>query len=454
MSFIKKTFPTTVLIFSILLLIYTFYKSEIFWDGDKRNSYVIYYFISLVLIILSIITFFINEKLKEYFIIFSITTVFSLYLCESYLTFKDHSFFKKFSKNQFLRKQHYSNQTGDKWDSRTLFEAYKDLKKNNIETVMDIGRNYFTIENNLVFALSAIENAPTVYCNENGYYSSYISDRYGFNNPDEEWENREIEYLLVGDSFAHGLCVNRPHDIASVLRILSNKNVINLGWRGNGPLSEYAILREYLNPNVKKIIWIYYEGNDLLDLDNEMQNKILTSYIDNRNFSQNLKFKTKVLKEKKMLTHKYIEKLLNDRFFNFVKLYNLRLFIRNQIFIYKFHSAQKKRPDTRLENFQKIIKLVKNLIEKNNSKLYFVYLPEYSRYLKTYDNKNYNSVKSIIDDLNIPFIDMTKIFEKEKDPLKLFPFGFDKDYNVKGDKHYNIEGYKKVAENIYKFFEK
>ena len=46
----------------------------------------------------------------------------------------------------------------------------------------------------------------TIHCNENGYYSTYESDRYGFNNPDEEWESSEIEYLLVGRFFTHGVC--------------------------------------------------------------------------------------------------------------------------------------------------------------------------------------------------------------------------------------------------------
>ena len=81
---------------------------------------------------------------------------------------------------------------------------------------------------------------------------------------------------------------------------------------------------------------------------------------------------------------------------------------------------------------------------KNNSKLYFVYLPEYSRYKKNFDNTNYNLVKDIVIEMNIPFIDIHKeVFEKEQNPLKLFPF------ELAG--HYNIEGYKKVAETIYKF---
>ena len=52
----------------------------------------------------------------------------------------------------------------------------------------------------------------------------------------------KIEYLLIGDSFALGNCVNRPYDIASILRNLTKKSVLTLGYNGNGPLIEYAIL--------------------------------------------------------------------------------------------------------------------------------------------------------------------------------------------------------------------
>ena len=72
-----------------------------------------------------------------------------------------------------------------------------------------------------------------------GYFAIYNSDRYGFNNPDKEWEQNEIEYLLVGDSMTMGHCVNRPDDVSSVLRKISNRSVLNLGYRGNGPLQRF-----------------------------------------------------------------------------------------------------------------------------------------------------------------------------------------------------------------------
>ena len=116
----------------------------------------------------------------------------------------------------------------------------------------------------------------------------------------------------------------------------------------------------------------------------------------------------------------------------FIKIYNTRFLILSA-------SAPAPAPE-----FKQILQLTKELTNKNNSKLYFVYLPEYSRYKTSYDNTNYNLIKEIVNELKIPFIDIHKeVFEIEKNPLKLFPF------ELVG--HYTIDGYKKVAETIYKF---
>ena len=42
---------------------------------------------------------------------------------------------------------------------------------------------------------------------------------------------------------------------------------------------------------------------------------------------------------------------------------------------------------------------------------------------KNYDLNNYQKIKSIVNYLEIPFIDIhEEVFEKEENPLKLFPF--------------------------------
>ena len=88
-------------------------------------------------------------------------------------------------------------------------------------------------------------------------------------------------------------------------------------------------------------------------------------------------------------------------------------------------------------------------LRKNNSKLYFVYLPNSVRYKLNYNDPNYQSVKKIIDAMNIPFIDIHKeVMEKEKNPLELFPPKMYGHYTG----HYTVEGYRKISEKIYHSF--
>jgi hypothetical protein len=438
MNFLIKKFSPAILIISLLLFIYTFYKSEIFWDGNIKNYYEVYYLISSILIFFSIISFFINDKIKQYLIISGISLVISLYLFEGYLTSKEQ-------KDQLSKEKIYKKQTGKKWDTRHKLDIYKELKKKNNKITISFLPYYFINKNYSTLPLSSLSNSETIYCNENGYYSIDKSDRYGFNNPDNEWDTEEIEYLLVGDSYTHGACVNRPNDISSVLRNLSNKSVLNLGMSGNGPLIEYATLREYLNTNVKKVLWIYFEGNDLRNIEDEKKNNILIKYLKDLNFTQNLKFKqndidsllSNLIKEIEIEIEKERERQnFKFKLIKFIKIYNTRHSISPA-------PTPAPTPAPSLE-FKKTLQLTKVLTNKNNSKLYFVYLPEYNRYKTSYNNTNYNLIKNIVTELKIPFIDIHKEgFEKEQNPLKLFPF--------EQHGHYNVEGYKKVAETIYKF---
>tara|TARA_Y100000768_G_C23939579_1_gene664406 strand:+ start:192 stop:1541 length:1350 start_codon:yes stop_codon:yes gene_type:complete len=442
---IKKIFSPIILFLSLSLFFYTFYKSEFYWDGGRRSYYFFYYFLSIIFIFFSIITFFINQKIKEYLIISCISLVISLYLFEGYLNIP----------NQFPNDKLYEKLSGNKWDKRSKLEVYKDLKKENVEITVTTSPYYFLNKKydrkSDILTLAGVSNTKTIYCNENGYYSIYQSDRYGFNNPDTEWNKKKIEYLLIGDSFVHGACVNRPNDISSVLRTKYNKSTLNLGYGGNDSLIQYATLREYLNSNVKKVIWVFYEGNDLDEKTMmSFKNNILHQYVQNLSFTQNLKYKQfeidiflkkeidLILKKK---TSEKREFNLTTELKKFIKLSKVRATIN--LFLPKKYqprfaeiSSQKK-----LEEFKEILTLTNKLVNEKNSKLYFVYLPEYERYVFNYDNTNYYNVKNIIDDLKIPFIDIHKeVFEKEQNPLRLFPF------NSVG--HYNAEGYKKVAETI------
>lgn len=409
-------------------MIYTFYKSQIVFDGERSDYYRVYYIISAVLIIFSILTFFLNQIIKEYLIITIVSILFSVYCFEAYLPFKD---------NQKIKNKEitYKEQTGRIFDKRYRSEIYKDLKKTDKDIKVIIYPYDYIKNYNDIYPLSGISNSKTISCNENGYYSIYKSDRYGFNNPDSEWDANKKEFLIVGDSFALGDCVNRPDDIGSVLRHLSNKSVLNLGYSGHNPLLEYATLREYYVSGVNKVLWLYYEGNDLQGLSHKFENKFFLNYIKDLNFKQDLKVRHEEINilGNNILSQRIKEKRNVFKLGDFIKLFNTRYLITNK----------NKKVVLTYSDFEKIIKLSKELVSRNNSKFYFVYLPEFKRYKGNYENNNYLNVKKIIDKLGIPFIDIhAEVFKNESNPLDLFPFN--------SDGHYNESGYNKVARAIYR----
>ena len=441
MNILKKIFISLNIIFSFTLIILILYKSEIVFDGTNRNYYLKYYLFSFSYLFLSIFVFRINQTANKILNLSTLCIILSFYLFEFYLSKKIYS-----EKNLDIKIKKYKKFSGKDWDRRSQYQVYRELLKTNKDAVPYFYPSELNIENKFkIHSLAGVSNSLTVFCNENGYYSINSSDRYGFNNPDVEWDAKVIDYVFVGDSLTHGYCVNRPHDIPSVIRKNYNQTVLNLGYGRNGPLIEYATLREYLPTKAKKIVFIYYEGNDLENLNQELKNNILLKYIEDENFSQNLKDKQSLIDNEKQ---KHISARSNGEKYKYIKLTKTRKLIsqflkkeldsNNQNINYKKNN---------LKELEKILFLSKKLVLKNKKDFYFVYLPSIDRYFKKESSSDelfyFDEIKFIVNKLNINFIDINKeVFEKEQNPLKLFPFEL--------YAHYNIEGYKKVAETIYK----
>ena len=442
MANLSKIISNLLVLISTLFLIYIFYRSEIYHNGLNAQYYYKYYIIDFFLFVISFASYIMpkNLKINLFMILFSI--FFGLYIFEGYLNLK----YKKFSI--------YKKNTNKEYDTREQIEIYQDLKKINSKIVVTPHPIYFT-DRYTISPLSGIANRETLHCNENGYYSIYESDRYGFNNPDSEWNKDIIEFLLVGDSFTRGDCVNEPNTISgNIKKLIINKNgVLNLGFSGNGPLRTYATLKEYLHlKDVKKVLWIYFEGNDLQELNLEKKHKILNKYLDNKNFSQNLVFKKDAVQKLLLSELDNIEKNLNLHFTEVKKLKRnsitsfLILTKMRELFLESFLFDRRIKNDIFLhKEFKQTLKMADQLTREYNSQLYFVYLPSFSRFQLFNNNDkymHYQKVLNIIKDLKIPIIDINKdLFNNIKNPLILFPF--------KAPGHYNEKGYELVANKIF-----
>lgn len=436
---------------SLIIFFYIFYRAQIYHQGELFDYYKKYYFLSFLFIVFSLVTCFLKKELTQKIILFLISIIFSLYLVEIFLITKTDKLLINIIPDE--------KKSRVKFDHRSKVKFFKDTLKTNPNLVMAIPGMHINNKGKRILRFGGISNRKTVLCNESGQYVIYESDRYGFNTPDEEWEKDKIDFLLVGDSFTHGYCVNTKDTISGNLS-LSKKNengVLNLGAVGSGPIAQYASLREYLPiKDVKNVLWMFYGGNDISDFNQELRNEILLKYIDNKDFSQNLKSNQKIIDE---ILIDLQNKIYLSKKKDFLKLYNLRSFLKE--FAFKSKKETQNLDDFfKEEEFKNLMQKANEFVKSNGAKLSFVYLPPYVsllnnqdlKLIKNLDYKNnelinykqYKKVIKIINDLKIPIIDIkTEVFDKSENPFAFYPF------ELPGY-HYNEIGYKSISDVIIK----
>ncbi len=421
--------PFFFLFFSSLLFIFIIFKSEIIFQGSKRDYYEIYYIISISLIIFSLITFFFSNKINEILLIIIFYSIFSIYCFEAFLNLKILYFSKPNLENKIKL---YYQKTGKIYDERSRSQIYTDLKKENQNiSVSMYPRNSLNEKNNF-FYLSGFKDSLTISCNENGYYPIDQSDRFGFNNEDYLWELDQIDIIILGDSYAYGECVSRENNFATQISNLKSLNVLNLGYGGNGPLIEFATFKEFKPKKFSKVIWFFTESNDLTDLSKELENNVLRQYLINPNYTQNLKSK---IFEKELYLENKLEILFNQKenkkkfnFINFLKILNTRSMLINN------------NPNPPLDEFEKIIDLTLNIIDKKN--FFFVYIPSNKRYFENTEyDYFYSQIIKIIKNKNINLIDLKKELSSDLKNIKKF-------YPLQENGHFSEYGYFKVSELI------
>lgn len=418
-------------------LIYVTYRFFVYHEGQYFYYYQKYFIITSALVISSIPLFFLKDFLKKIIFNTSILLILAFYSVETILVIQ--------------LKSKIDNEKINFEDKRSIIQVLDDYENDGV-SVMPAKYAHYSKENDLL-SFGGVSNTFTVFCNENGYWATYISDRYGFRNPDSAWEADDLT-VFVGDSTAQGACVNDQDTLAGNIRnMIVEKNiketVISLGVGARGPITEYANLREYIELiRPKKIVWLYHESNDLYELETEVNNENLKKYTNDETFKQNLHLKQKQI-DKILISQ--IKKSIGEKKNNPNKKYldgwyNFKYFVRLSLLRLKIlHPERYTYDESTLYEFEKIMMKVKKLSLKYNSELYFVYLPDYWRYVNnnnTLEFNNYGDVKDILKKLEIDLIDINELFFiYEEDHLQYWPF--------RNFGHYNELGFNKVSEKIY-----
>lgn len=445
------------LYFIIFIFILFFILFYIFIKNRELSYFYVYYpyfFIIFLLSTLISIFFFLKKKRKIIFFLIFNSFLFSLYSVELIIYYFNKNYNISETNLDFQREKIASN-LGIFFDKRSKKDFFIDFKEKNKNTSVSfaISTNFFFNTHQEIFPLAGgLSDHLLIHCNENGNYTYYKSDRFGFNNLDYIWDLPKVGFLLVGDSFTQGACVNTNENegFTGIFKKNTGQKVLNLGVGSSGLLTYYARIKEYTSSKIiDNLIIFFYEGDMYFDLIKEFKDVRLKNYID-VNYSQGLINNQKysdliisnLIDEKLNLEKKNAKINKSYNFLSFVKLQKLRSFMR---LFFPQYDREKSMFISR--------DLLKNIrFLQPNARLFIICLPSIERYqarsifLPKYKFKECSDISSLAKDFNYTVVDIhEELFKFQKDPKSFYPFG------IQG--HYNPQGYEFISKFlINKFF--
>ncbi len=287
--------------------------------------------------------------------------------------------------------------------------------------------------------LSGVSDALTVLKNETGVYPVYRSDRYGFNN-DDEANDRPVEVVIVGDSFAQGRSVARGADPAGALR-RAGVAAITTGMAGNGPLLELGALTEYAAPRHPAwVVWLYFSGNDLFNLEyEELGAAPLRRYLDD-GYSQHLverqaevdafwipRMDQDLHRELTALDARSPrERLAANRFWQTTRLQRTMLAGITPL----VHYHERPIADTTFGELEQVLCAGARRTRQWDGRLLFAYLPSYEALLG--DVPHRERVLAVASRCADAVLDLETALRAEPDPESVFPYRFSAHYNERG----------------------
>lgn len=331
------------------------------------------------------------------------------------------------------------------FDTRTKLEVLRDLARSGADPVPSVAGpaviDLTAADGGGALPFGGIARSDTVYCNESGEYVVYRSDEHGFRNPPGLYGEPPVAVVL-GDSFARGYCVER--DIASYLREGLGP-ALNLGIDDAGPLIELAALREIAAPlGPPFVLWLFFEGNDLIDLEREWEREPLQRYLAGgyraglfeRQPEIDRRLGEFVARGAKRPAAGVPAAPAPSPVASFAALSRLRELFHGAAVVprsrdYPFDA----------ERLEAVLATAREATHAWGGELVFVYLPAWERFSEDgRANPHRDAILESVRDLGLPMVDVTEAFAAHPDPVSLFPF------RMPG--HYTQEGYRLVAAEV------
>lgn len=305
-------------------------------------------------------------------------------------------------------------------------------------------RQYLSpINKSNVLPMGTFLNTSISYCDEGFGQIRFQSDRFGFRNLDENWDNLDdLKVLLVGDSYGQGACV----DFDNSLQSLINKdygNALSLSIGGNNAAQYYAYLKVFLPKLAPEFVVLLFYAND--SYENSESYYLNDEKLRSENYfapskiqpSDNLKSLYSKLdaKEFSLITSKqisvqsdnsdYLEVLLHKGQ-KYLKLSHITSFFKS-LFVGNYYDTT-----------NKVIITMKNICEVRSCKPIVMFLANSSNWEPTSDSIEYeNFLKKISDQNSLLFLSNRDLVNKYGDEF-FSPYG----------SHYSPRGYRETAKLI------
>jgi lysophospholipase L1-like esterase len=329
-------------------------------------------------------------------------------------------------------------------DPRSKLDVLADLRAEGREAYPAIHPHFFmprstsahgafrvTSNDKDILPLGSIAHVYNVHCQESGDWVVYRSDRHGFNNPDEVWE-QATTLAAVGDSYTNGFCVQPGQDMTSVMRP-AFPGALNLGASGNGPLLMLAGIREYLvERRPQTVIWFFFDGNDLQELTVEMHHPVLQKYLE-PGFRQDIEsYRDEIDRQ---LKQQALEREAAERREFWERIPLLRNLRQRLLAPPQYYQPPQ---DADLTDFLEVISMARDEVSAWGGRLEFVYLPNWQTLHGERPGEKERVIKAVRAQ-GIATHDATDWLAAAGEWKNVF---------WDPTSHYNAEGYRLVAEGL------
>jgi len=299
-----------------------------------------------------------------------------------------------------------------------------------------------------VFPLGALPLKLNVSAKEGDTWPFFTTDEFGFNNPIGQHVPETIDVALVGDSMCHGTTGEPWENLAGWLR-RSGYKVLNLCQGGSGPLLELGILGEYALPlRPKRVVWLFFEGNDFRDLASELGVDLLVRYLDEP-AHQRLRERQDEITPSLLAAYRELNDWFKANDSVLVGMTRMRM-IRG-LLMSRLRTPVPvevpRVPDDQVAMLARILKIARERTEAVGASFHVVYLPDannrfFSEKNARVQKANAQAVRSVLMGLKIDVLDyFNECLATVQDPLSLFP-------GRQRGMHYNANGYRLMAECI------